>query len=145
MTISGVRVTRWQTFSHALFLVLGFSLIFTIMGASVGLVGYALYDILPLIVRVGGTLLVVFGLRIARVKIVTWGWVLAALVIGALTYYLSKSQLPLPRLLDSVLVVVLTLTGLASFLSPCVLPLVLAYIGYLSGAGVSSVAPGVVE
>jgi len=108
-----LRVTRWQTFTHAFFLVLGFSLIFTVMGASVGLVGYALYDFLPLIVRVGGALLVVFGLRVAHIDLKKWQWLIAAALVGAVTYYLDQTQLPLPRLLDALLFATLTLTGLS--------------------------------
>ena len=56
--------SRGKTVAHALAFVLGFSLVFVVLGASVGLVGYALYRHLPVIVRVGGVLLVVLGLHL---------------------------------------------------------------------------------
>ncbi len=51
-----------HTFVHALSFVLGFTLIFTLLGASVGLVGYIIYGYLPLIQKIGGVILIVFGL-----------------------------------------------------------------------------------
>ena len=62
---------RWQTFSHALAFVLGFSLVFVILGASVAFVGYALNLYLPAIVKVGGLILILFGLYVAG----TLGWI----------------------------------------------------------------------
>ncbi len=64
VTTSGVIVPdRRTTFFHALAFVLGFAVIYTALGASVGLVGYILVDQLPLIQKAGGILLVVFGLH----------------------------------------------------------------------------------
>ena len=51
---------------HALLFVLGFTLVFMVMGASVGLIGYALLQNLPVIQKVGGIILVVFGLHMLR-------------------------------------------------------------------------------
>jgi cytochrome c-type biogenesis protein len=59
--------TRWQTFSHALAFVLGFSLVFVILGASVAFFGYALNQYLPAIAKVGGLILILFGLYVAGV------------------------------------------------------------------------------
>jgi len=52
-----------RAFLHALGFVLGFSTVFVLLGASVGAMGRLLYDSLPLLRRVGGTILVVFGLH----------------------------------------------------------------------------------
>jgi cytochrome c-type biogenesis protein len=57
--------TRWRTFSHALAFVLGFSLVFVLLGASVAFFGYALNPYLPVIVKVGGVVLILFGLYVA--------------------------------------------------------------------------------
>jgi cytochrome c-type biogenesis protein len=57
--------TRWRTFSHALAFVLGFSTVFVVLGASVAFFGYALNQYLPAIVRVGGLVLILFGLYVA--------------------------------------------------------------------------------
>jgi len=60
----GVLITdRRATFLHALSFVLGFSLVFVALGASVGLIGYLLYDFIPIIQKIGGVLLIVFGLH----------------------------------------------------------------------------------
>ena len=71
--ISGVAVGRSSSqarrvvVSHALVFVLGFSLIFALLGAAVGLLGQALNAALPTLTRVGGVVLVVLGLQMAGV------------------------------------------------------------------------------
>ncbi len=57
---------RRKVVFHALLFVLGFTLVFIAMGASVGLIGYALLQNLPLIQKVGGIILVVLGLHMLR-------------------------------------------------------------------------------
>lgn len=52
---------------HGLAFMAGFILLFTALGASVGLVGYALQDQLPLLQRVGGVVLIVMGLHLSGV------------------------------------------------------------------------------
>lgn len=61
---------RWQTFSNALAFVAGFSTVFVILGASVAFLGYALNQVLPVLVRIGGIILILFGLQVAGVL----GW-----------------------------------------------------------------------
>jgi len=64
VTPEGMVITdRRSTFLHALSFILGFSVVFVVLGASVGLVGYLLYDYLPVIQKLGGILLIVFGLH----------------------------------------------------------------------------------
>ena len=58
---------RRHTFLHALSFVLGFSLVFVVLGASVAYFGYALNRLLPYVVKVGGAILIVFGLQVAGV------------------------------------------------------------------------------
>jgi len=53
---------RRQTFLHALAFVLGFSLVFVTLGASVALVGYALNQYIVWVKRIGGALVILFGL-----------------------------------------------------------------------------------
>jgi len=48
---------------HALGFVLGFSIVFTALGASVGLMGHVLYQLLPAFKRIGGILLIALGLH----------------------------------------------------------------------------------
>ncbi len=66
VTTSAEGVTtysRRNTLLHALSFILGFSMVFVILGASVGLIGYLLYGFMPLIQKIGGVLLVIFGLH----------------------------------------------------------------------------------
>jgi cytochrome c-type biogenesis protein len=71
MTVNNRTVTnRWITFSHALAFVVGFSLVFVALGASVAFFGYALNAYLPLFVKFGGVVLILFGLQVAGVL----GW-----------------------------------------------------------------------
>ena len=65
---------RWQTFSHALAFVVGFSVIFVTLGASVAFFGYAINQFLPTFVKLGGAILIIFGLQVAGVL----GWIAAA-------------------------------------------------------------------
>lgn len=62
---------RWQTFSHALAFVIGFSLVFVLLGASVAFFGYALNTWLPTFVKIGGAILILFGLQVLGV----FGWI----------------------------------------------------------------------
>lgn len=57
---------RRQLVLHALLFVLGFTLVFTALGASVGLIGYVLLQNLPVVQKVGGIVLVVLGLHSLR-------------------------------------------------------------------------------
>lgn len=58
------RPNRWHVFSHALFFVGGFTLIFTLLfGLPATLLGAALNQYSDLIARIGGVLVIVFGLH----------------------------------------------------------------------------------
>lgn len=59
----GKASNRRATSLHALGFVLGFSTVFVLLGASVWAMGRLLYNFLPLIRRVGGAILIVFGLH----------------------------------------------------------------------------------
>jgi len=63
--------SRWRTFSHALAFVMGFSTVFVTLGASVAFFGYAINQFLPAFVKIGGAILIVFGLQVAGVL----GWI----------------------------------------------------------------------
>jgi cytochrome c-type biogenesis protein len=56
---------RWRTFSHALAFVSGFSLVFVVLGASVAFFGFAFNRVMPAIVKIGGLILILFGLYVA--------------------------------------------------------------------------------
>jgi cytochrome c-type biogenesis protein len=66
---SAQRLPIWL---HALFFVLGFGLVFVSLGATAGLLGSILYPIMPYVVRVGGVLVVVFGLQVSGLISIPW-------------------------------------------------------------------------
>lgn len=100
-----------RTFSHAFALVAGFTLVFTVLGASVGLVGYALYDVKDLLVRVGGIMLVVFGLRLATLHLKPLTWVFIGLAVGVITYLFDDTQLANLRYLEALMFGLAALAG----------------------------------
>lgn len=54
---------RWTTFYHGLAFVLGFSVIFVALGAAASLIGSVLFDMRTWIARIGGAIVIVFGLH----------------------------------------------------------------------------------
>lgn len=66
-THHGSEMPRRRTILHALAFVLGFGTIFVVLGASVGLIGYFLLDLLPAALRIGGVLLIVMGLHLTGI------------------------------------------------------------------------------
>jgi len=69
---SETTVSRTPIILHSLSFVLGFSLVFIIMGALVGLVGIAINPHSPVIQRVSGGLLIAFGLFMLAAWKVPW-------------------------------------------------------------------------
>lgn len=64
MTPSGqVLEQRWTTFSHGIAFVLGFSVIFVSLGAAASLIGAILYDLRIWLSRLGGVVVIIFGLH----------------------------------------------------------------------------------
>jgi len=53
-----------------------------VLGASVGLVGYLIYDYIPLLRRVGGVVLIVFGLHVAGILTIPFLYREAKLRVG---------------------------------------------------------------
>jgi cytochrome c-type biogenesis protein len=58
---------RWRMLRRASAFVGGFAASFVLLGASVGLFGYLLYDALPLLRRLGGAIVILFGLHLLGV------------------------------------------------------------------------------
>ncbi len=59
----GLTATRWHVFAHAVAFVLGFSAIFIIVwGGAATVLGSVLYDIKPILSKVGGVIVIVLGL-----------------------------------------------------------------------------------
>jgi len=63
---------RMPVFLHSLSFVIGFSIVFTILGAGAGLVGLAISSHLAVIRQIAGSLLIVFGLFILAALKVPW-------------------------------------------------------------------------
>jgi cytochrome c-type biogenesis protein len=60
---SAGQASRWALVRRTALFALGFSLVMVILGMSVGLVGYLVWDRVPLLRRVGGVVLLIFGLH----------------------------------------------------------------------------------
>lgn len=64
VTPDGVVVqNRWVTFAHGVAFVLGFSIVFVLLGAAAAALGAALFGIREWIARIGGLVVIVFGLH----------------------------------------------------------------------------------
>ena len=68
----GANKIRLPVFLHSLTFVLGFSLVFTVMGTLVGLAGIVISPNSPLVQKVSGSLLIVFGLFMLAALKVPW-------------------------------------------------------------------------
>jgi len=54
---------RWTTFSHGVAFVVGFSVVFVILGAAASAIGAILYDLRIWLARIGGVVVIIFGLH----------------------------------------------------------------------------------
>jgi cytochrome c-type biogenesis protein len=113
---SGPSRDRWRTVIHSLLFVLGFMIIFVLLGASATFVGRLLLNYSLLLQRVGGVLLVIFGLRLMAVGWSRDRWIAVAVLAGLLTLLLDRN-LPLERVEESLLIVAVVLSG-AGFSQP---------------------------
>ncbi|OGO46824.1 MAG: hypothetical protein A2Z30_04725 [Chloroflexi bacterium RBG_16_64_43] len=59
----GAAPSRWRVFSHGVAFVLGFSLVFIGLGAAASALGQMLYDMRGWLGRIGGVIVIVFGLH----------------------------------------------------------------------------------
>jgi cytochrome c-type biogenesis protein len=58
---------RWITFTHGLAFVLGFSIVFVLLGVAASLAGGLLYELRNLLAKIGGLVVIVFGLHMIGV------------------------------------------------------------------------------
>jgi len=70
--VTGAYKSRISLFLHSLSFVIGFSVVFTILGAGAGLVGFAISAHLVVIRQIAGSLLIVFGSFILAALKVPW-------------------------------------------------------------------------
>lgn len=61
------RYDRWLTFSHGLAFVLGFSVIFILLGVATSALGSVLYDLRGWLAKIGGIVVIVFGLHMTGI------------------------------------------------------------------------------
>lgn len=61
------RNNRWITFTHGLAFVLGFSVVFVLLGVATSAFGSLLYDLRFILAKVGGIVVVIFGLHMIGV------------------------------------------------------------------------------
>lgn len=54
---------HWQTFSHGVAFVLGFSVVFVILGAAASAIGALFFDLRTWLAKIGGVVVIVFGLH----------------------------------------------------------------------------------
>jgi cytochrome c-type biogenesis protein len=59
--------SRWVTFTHGLAFVLGFSVVFIILGVAASAFGSLLYDIRTWLEKIGGVVVIIFGLHMIGV------------------------------------------------------------------------------
>lgn len=55
---------KWETFSHGLAFVIGFSLVFIALGVTVSAIGGLLYSIREWLAKIGGLVVILFGLHL---------------------------------------------------------------------------------
>jgi cytochrome c-type biogenesis protein len=120
-TVMGEEPPRSQrdtvrTFLHSMVFVLGFMVVFVLLGASATFIGRLLLDYTVLLQRVGGVLLLIFGMRLMGVGWSRERWIAAAVLAGLATLLLSRN-LPLQRVEESLVVVSVILAG-AGFAQP---------------------------
>jgi cytochrome c-type biogenesis protein len=116
---------RWVTFSHGLAFVLGFSFVFILLGVATSAFGSLLYDLRFILAKVGGIVVVIFGLHMIGV-----------FRIPFLEYDTRVQELPDPKwgYLSSALLGVFFSAGW----SPCVGPVLGAILTLaLNGGSVS--------
>ena len=65
---------RRATFAHATAFVAGFSVVFVVLGASLGVVGFALQDQMIWFQRVAGVALIILGLHLAELITIPFLW-----------------------------------------------------------------------
>src|SRR3990172_1759003 len=130
---------RFTTFLHAVSFVLGFSFIFVVLfGGAFALLSSLIVRYKFEIAKISGLIIILFGLLLVTGE------------LPALMSRLSASFTTFDAALlgaGDVTFLIAIAGGLLSFLSPCVLPLVPAYIGYLSAhaVGHATVEPGSAE
>lgn len=64
---SAGRSERWLTFSHGLAFVLGFSVVFILLGVATSAIGSVLFDLRGWLAKIGGVVVIIFGLHMTGI------------------------------------------------------------------------------
>ncbi len=82
-----------KTLVHSLLFVLGFGLVFILLGASATFIGRFLFNSSILLQRVGGVLLVSFGMRLMAIGWSRRRWMVVAVAVALTTFMLDSGLL----------------------------------------------------
>ncbi len=117
-----VASNRWLTFSHGLAFVLGFSVVFVLLGVGLGLLGGLMRDLSYWLAKIGGIIVVIFGLHMIGI-----------FHIPFLAYDTRVQQAPDPKLgyLSSAMMGVFFSAGW----SPCVGPVLGTILTVVANGG----------
>jgi cytochrome c-type biogenesis protein len=120
-----ITESRWGTLAHGVAFVLGFSLVFVLLGLGASAIGQLLYDSRDILMRVGGIVVIIFGLH-----------TMGVIHIPLLEYDTRRQQAPDRRLgyLSSILMGVFFSAGWA----PCVGPVLGTVLTMAASSGVIS-------
>lgn len=66
-TATSSTQARWITFSHGLAFVLGFSVVFVLLGVATSALGGVLYDLRDWLTKIGGVVVVIFGIHMTGI------------------------------------------------------------------------------
>lgn len=64
---AGGQYNRWLTFSHGLAFVLGFSVVFILLGVATSALGVLLFNMREVLAKVGGVVVIIFGLHMTGI------------------------------------------------------------------------------
>lgn len=66
-SVASQETNRWYTLSHGVFFVLGFSTVFILLGLGASAIGSLLFEMRPILTKVGGIVVVIFGLHMTGI------------------------------------------------------------------------------
>lgn len=107
------QISRWFVFSQAVALVAGFTLVFVALGAVGGALGQALNRAIPIIIRAGGVMLIVFGLRVAHIRWSKAGWLALAIAVALFGFLVNARETMPNRVAQSIMFGVIVMAGYA--------------------------------